>query len=217
MSTETRVRQHFDADAVRFDDIYADEKPFLSRFVDSKIRGVVVERLRLARALAPAGTAWSALDVGCGSGRYGIALAGLGARRVLGLDFAPKMVELARKAAADAGFDSRCAFEVCDYLAFQPAEKFDLVLAMGYFDYIADPAPHLRRMLDACAGHLLASFPKRWEWRVPVRRARFAMHKSYVRFFSRRDVNALVTACGLDGGRAYVLDFGRDYILIARP
>jgi len=217
MSTETRVRQHFDADSVRFDGIYAERKPFLQRLVDNRIRGVVVERLRLTRALAPAGTNWSALDVGCGSGRYGLALAALGARRVLGLDFAPRMIELARGAASAAGVESRCAFEVSDYLAFQSAERFDLVLAMGYFDYIPDPAPHLRRMLDSCSGHLLASFPKRWEWRVPVRRARFALHRGYVRFFSRGDLARLVTQSGLDDGRAYILDFGRDYILIARP
>jgi len=176
-----------------------------------------MERFKLARALAPAKPGFRVLDVGCGSGRFGVALALLGAGHALGLDFAPRMIDLARDAARQAGVDGKCAFEVADFLAHPLAEQFDLVLAMGYFDYIVDPVPHLTKMVAACSGHVLASFPKRWEWRVPVRRVRFALARGFVRFYSRGEVDALVAALNLPPERVYVLDFGRDYVLIVRP
>jgi len=214
---DTRVQKHFDEDSRRFDGIYSENKSGYQTFIDTRIRGVVMERLRLTRALAPAASDFSLLDVGCGSGRYGIALARLGAGRALGLDFAPRMIALARAGAEEAGVTAKCEFQVGDFLSFKTSERFDLVLAMGYFDYIREPAPHLEGMLAACAGHLLASFPKRWEWRVPIRRARFAFSGSYVRFYDRGEVERLARAAGLGAEQSYLLDFGRDYVLVARP
>jgi len=216
MGLKTRVQQHFDEDSVRFDGIYEERKPFFQRFVDSRIRGVVLERLKLARALAPARAPWSVLDVGCGSGRYDVALAKDGATRAVGLDFAPRMIDIARADARKSGVEERCEFHVAEFLEFDSNERFDLVLAMGYFDYIADPLPHLQRMLAHTEGHLLASFPKRWEWRVPIRLVRFALARGFVRFYTRAQVLQLAEGAGLAAGRFYVLDFGRDYILIAR-
>ncbi len=217
MSSPSSVRRHFDEDSARFDRIYADRKSFYQRFIDAKIRGVVVERLRLARALGPFPGEWRFLDVGCGSGRYEIALVREGAARGVGIDFAPRMIELARSAAERAGVADRCEFHVAEFLDFAAPQPFELVLAMGYFDYIADPRPHLSKMKELCSGRLLASFPKRWEWRVPMRRLRFALAGGYVRFFGREEVTRLADAVGLLPERRYILDFGRDYVLIARP
>jgi len=215
MSSPTRVQQHFDDDAERFDAIYgADKSPFAA-FVDSRIRGVVVERLRLTRVLAPLPGGFSVLDVGCGSGRYGLALVEDGATRVVGLDFAARMIDIARAEAARSSHPDRFEFQVVDYLSYAAQERFDVVLAMGYFDYIADPVPHLRRMVAQGRVRLLASFPKRWEWRVPARRLRFAVSGSFVRFFDRADVERIADAAGLAPRSRYVLDFGRDYLLLA--
>ena len=215
MSTSTRVQQHFDDDATRFDAIYGEEKSPFAAFVDSRIRGVVVERLRLTRVLAPLAGGFSVLDVGCGSGRYGLALVEDGATRVVGLDFAAKMIDLARAAAARSRHPERFDFQVADWLSFGGEERFDVVLAMGYFDYVADPVPHLVRMRERGKVRLLASFPKRWEWRVPVRKVRFALSRSYVRFYGRDEVERLADAAGFAPHRRYVLDFGRDYLLLA--
>ncbi len=216
MSSPTRIQRHFDEDAARFDAIYEDDKSTFARFVDTRIRGVVVDRLRLTRVLAPLPGAWTVLDVGCGSGRYGLALVADGAARAVGIDFAPKMIELARHASARSPYPERLEFHVADWMSFAPAERFDVVLAMGYFDYVAAPVPHVRKMVEQGTGRLLASFPKRWEWRVPVRKARFALARSYVRFFDRSEVETIADGAGIRPERRFVLDFGRDWLLLAR-
>jgi SAM-dependent methyltransferase len=210
------VRSWFDREARRFDAIYEARKPPLQRLVDRLFRGVVMERFRIVTALAPLPGEWTALDVGCGPGRYALALAQAGARRVLGVDAAPAMIELARGAAAQAGVGERCTFVVSPFLELAGEEAFDVVVATGYFDYLEDPLPELRRMLRQCRGRLFASFPRRWELRAPTRKLRFALGGGFVRFYSGAEVRRLFAQAGLAEERLALLDLGRDFLAIAR-
>src|SRR5438552_5581359 len=156
MNSTERVRKHFDKDAQRFDAIYEVQKPLVQRVVDRVFRSVVVERFRLICALAPQDGRWTVLDVGCGSGRYSVSLARLGAARVQGLDFSQKMIELARHDSTEAGVSDRCSFVVSEFLKHPIAETFDVVIAVGYFDYLKDPLPHLIKMAATCRGRVFA-------------------------------------------------------------
>src|SRR6185436_9292269 len=107
-SVEEKVRDHFDDDASRFDAIYNENKGPLARFIDNYWRGVVQKRLELnVERLRPlAGK--KILDVGCGSGRFCIAFALEGASKVVGIDFAQAMIEIADKLANAAGVGDKC-------------------------------------------------------------------------------------------------------------
>ncbi|MFN8179333.1 MAG: methyltransferase domain-containing protein [bacterium] len=214
MSSLDQVRKHFDRDAPRFDAIYERRKSWLDRFVDS-FRSVVVRRFELVRALAPLPGRWQVLDVGCGTCRYGLALASLGAAKVVGIDVSGTMIELARSEIRRRGLETRFDLVVGDFLGWRSNERFEAVLAMGYFDYLRDPAPHLEKLKSLCSGRLFASLPKRWEWRVPMRRVRFLLSRSYVRFYSRGQVEDLLRRAGFEQERVHLVDMGRDWILVA--
>ena len=96
-------------------------------------------------------------------------------------------------------------------------ERFDVVVATGYFDYIENPAADLRKMVELCLGRIFASFPKRWEFRVPVRKLRFALERGFVRFYSKREVLSLFAKAGVATERLSLIDLGRDLIAVARP
>src|SRR5437867_8261022 len=103
MQDAPSVRQHFQTVAASFDSIYA--SPSL---LDRIFRRDMYERFqRTLEECRPLGGK-SVLDVGCGSGRYGVAFAEGGAREVVGVDFAPKMVDLALDNARRAGVIDRC-------------------------------------------------------------------------------------------------------------
>ena len=189
MSSLKLVQRYFDREAERFDAIYETRKPFHQRLVD-RFRRVVVERFHLVCNLAPTTRHWSVLDVGCGSGRYAIALADRGAGRIVGVDVSESMIELARHESIKAGIDARAEFITSAFLDFDSPEPFDLVVAMGYYDYLDDPLPHLEKMLSHCAGQLFVSFPKRWKIRVPYRKMRFWLERGFVRFYSKREVGS---------------------------
>jgi 2-polyprenyl-3-methyl-5-hydroxy-6-metoxy-1,4-benzoquinol methylase len=156
----------------------------------------------------------SVIDVGCGPGRYGIELAKRGAKRCVGVDVATNMIDIAKGEAEKQGVSERCEWHVSDWLAFETGEHFDAVVAMGYYDYLEDPLPHLQKMV-ACApeGRVFASFPKRWTFRTSLRVMRFKLARGFVRFYSRREVIDLFRAAGKIACLSLV-DLGRDYVAI---
>lgn len=76
------------------------------------------------------------LDLGCGSGLCGPPLRPL-ARRLVGVDLAPKMLDLARGKRV---YDELVAAELIDYLA-TTADRFDAVIAANVLIYFGDLAP----------------------------------------------------------------------------
>ncbi len=217
MQPAERVKAYFEREAARFDAIYEDRKPLHQRLVDNVFRRVIRRRFELICALAPQAGPWSVLDVGCGPGRYALALAARGAMRVVGVDVSAPMIELARAEATRAQVASRCSFHASAYLDFPSVERFDVVVSTGYFDYLTEPDRHLGRMVAQCKGRIYATFPKRWEVRTPLRKLRFFFERGFVRFYDAGDVRALFAGAGVAPERVALLDLGRDYLAIARP
>jgi SAM-dependent methyltransferase len=209
------VRSYFDREADRFDAIYQERKPLHQRVID-RARRVVVERWKLICNLAPCGGDWTALDVGCGSGRYAIEFLRRGAARVVGIDLAPAMIEIARRHAADVSVAERADFRVTSFLDFHTDETFDVIVAAGYFDYLEEPVPHLRKMLELARGHVYVTVPKRWEYRVPLRALRFALARGYVRFYSQREFLDIAERAGVSPDRLSLIDLGRDWVAVIR-
>ena len=214
MSVEARVRRHFDEDARRFDAIYEPGGGPVRRFVDGIWRGVVRRRFELALARLEPLAGKAVLDVGCGSGRYAVACAVRGAALVVGVDFAPAMIEIARALARRAGVEERCDFRVGDFPAAVPEEGFDAALGLGLFDYVREPVPLLQAMRARTRGLLILSFPRAREWRAPLRRLRFLLAGCPLYLYSERRTRALLREAGLDDFDWVPLD--RDYVVIAR-
>jgi 2-polyprenyl-3-methyl-5-hydroxy-6-metoxy-1,4-benzoquinol methylase len=212
MSLEERVRAHFDADARRFDGIYRTEKGFVARFVDDFWRGVVRKRLEInIQRLEPV-AGKSILDVGCGSGRFCVAYAVLGASRVVGVDLAPSMIRLAREAAQSGGVGDRCEFRIGSFCEVIRDEVFDASTANGFFDYVDDPVPIIRRMREVTRETMVMSFPKVFEWRVPPRWIRFQLNGCPLHLYTRRRVREVLSEAGIAHFEWVELD--RDYLVI---
>jgi len=97
------------------------------------------------------------LDVGCGTGAIAIRLARLGLRVTL-LDSSQAMLDIAKRAAQDAGVAEKIAVQLGDaaqLASFFPAQSFDAVLCHNTLEYVDDPAVVLlalaRLMRDSSA------------------------------------------------------------------
>lgn len=214
MSVEQKVRTYFDADAKRFDAIYEDaNKGPLARWVDRVWRGVVRRRLELTGQLLTPLAGKTILDVGCGSGRFCVAYAAQGAARVVGIDFAPKMIELAGLLARQQGVAERCEFIAGMFPDDVPEGRFDACTALGFFDYIAEPVPIIRRMSEL-SPLCVMSFPKAREWPVPVRRLRFWLNGCPLFLYTEARVKEILRQAGVARFDWIVLD--RDYLVVAR-
>jgi len=212
--TEERVQHHFDRYAQRFDAIYRESEGPLSRFIDRVWRGVVLERFDLTlRKLEPLADK-AVLDVGCGSGRYCIACAERGATRVVGVDFAPAMIEIADDLSRRDGLRTRCEFRLGPFPEAVPEDSFDVSIAQGVLDYVEDPVRILKAMREKTRSTMILSFPKSAEWRVLVRRVRFLLAGCPLFLYSERRAREILAQAGIDRYEWIPLD--RDYIVVAR-
>jgi SAM-dependent methyltransferase len=161
-----RVRDHFRAKAFSFDHLY-DEEHALQRL----LRPGLFNRRELALSVVREYEAPVVLDVGGGSARVGELLLEAGASRYVDVDLSDAMLDLARGRLAR--FGDKVELVQSDFLSAPLEGPFDVVLALGYFDYIEDAPAHVRRMAELCRGSVVASFP-RWTWtKGPVRKLRY--------------------------------------------
>lgn len=196
-----------------FDDIYRD-KPGIISFLNKTIRASVRIRFELAFEILGDLSGKTVLDIGCGSGRYMFEAVKRGASRVTGLDAASGALDLAAKIAKELNVSDRVEFVNTDFLDYGARGKFDVILAVGYFDYIFDPVPHLAGMLELSDGIIYASFPKRWSILSAIRKVRLGLNRCPVRFYTRRNIVNLMKKVG--NPNFEIKTIFRDNILIIR-
>lgn len=204
------VRSYFERSAVAFDSLYDEKATPFWRFINKTFRRDIYERFLLTMEHAQLYRSKSVLDVGCGSGRYEVGLASLGVPEVLGIDFSQDMINLAEAAvgASDA-YTFRCA----DFLKADLDRQFDLVVAMGLFDYLADPLAALRKMAELSEHSIIASFPSINWYRTPIRRVRYRIKKCPVYFYRTEDIRKLSAQAGFSKLElTKIRGAGQDYI-----
>jgi SAM-dependent methyltransferase len=211
-SEDERVAKYFHDHAAAFDNIYRARERGIGGLRDRLSRGTVTERLRFVTDHAARTKPTRVLDVGCGSGRFGIELARQGAD-VVGLDFADDMIELATQLAAEAGVGPRCRFLQADFMTWSSEPRFDFGLAIGVTDYMRDPRPLIERLARVVEGEILVSFPRRWHPLVPLRYVRLRAANCPVYFYSQSDVEAIAKGALT---QFQIRPFHRDYLLIGR-
>jgi len=153
------VKTYFDKVPKEWDALYSHENK-LRYAVNKWLRKGLFERYRLTFEYCGDLTGNKVLDIGCGTGRFSIECAKRGAKLVVGIDFAPSMVGFSQRMAEQMGLSDKCKFIQGDFLTHEFDGTFDVVLALGFFDYIKNPAPLFKKIGQMSPRRFLASFPK---------------------------------------------------------
>ena len=190
------IRAFFDAHAREVDSLYTGNSWWRTSF-NRIFRRAIYERFSITLAESGDVRGATILDVGCGPGHYALAYARLGAARVVGIDIAQAMIELGRKNAGSVGLGEPCEFICGDFLALDFPDRFDVVLAVGVFDYLVTPLPFLKRMVEFSRGKVIATFPGRSLFRMRLRWLRYALRGVPVCFYRREELDALARSAGL--------------------
>lgn len=187
MATSTdstgRVREHFRRKAFSFDQLY-DEEHALQR----TLRPGLFNRREFALEVVAEYDAPRVLDVGGGSGRIGELVLEHGASRYVDVDLSDSMLELAGQR-LERFEDDRVTLIQGDFLGAAIPGSYEVILALGYFDYIENAPAHVRRMRELVApgGSVVASFP-RWTWtKGPLRKLRYEVINNCPIFDYTRD------------------------------
>lgn len=203
-----RVRSRFRKKAQEFDDLYEDERPLVRL-----LRPGLLRRRQLAVDTVRSYRHPGVLDVGCGSGRVGEFVLAAGAGRYAGIDFSEPMLELAR--ARLEPFGERAVLILGDFLAAPIEGQFDVILALGLFDYVTDPDRFAARMRELCApgGCVVGSFPSWSPIKGPIRKLRYEVIGNCPIFnYARGELEQLFGASGF--GRLEIIAPGRSGFLL---
>jgi 2-polyprenyl-3-methyl-5-hydroxy-6-metoxy-1,4-benzoquinol methylase len=181
------------------------------------LRKAIYDRFRITLEESGDVSDKTVLDVGCGSGRYVASYAKLGARLVVGIDLSWKMLDLARKLAHREKVAACCRFLQGDFLEIELSQQFDIVLAMGVFDYVRNPRPFFEKMVSASSGIVIASFPGHSRVRGLLRKWRYKLKNCPVFFYSQKDVEEIVRGTGLKEYRLFFIPHsGTGFIVVGR-
>ena len=197
---------YFQQRARRFASFYSSEP--VARMLG---RGPMFDRLRMAVDIATSLSPDRVLDVGCGSGPLFPPLATKGIH-VTGIDPAEAMVTMARQQASSypglVDVDQRSWEELTE------VDAYDLAVALGVFDYVAESAQLLERMGRA-APHVVGSFPAPG-LRLNLRKRRYGAQGVTVHGYRAADFASLAAEAGLEvverlplGRAGYVVHFRR--------
>jgi 2-polyprenyl-3-methyl-5-hydroxy-6-metoxy-1,4-benzoquinol methylase len=160
MMSKTKTAKFFDSYARRFDAIYGNESSILNNAINRLLRkSMKLRYLRTLEGCQPI-EGKTILDVGCGPGHFTTALAQRGAQKVLGVDFADHMIQLARERAEQGGVADRCEFRTVDFHNYQFLDRFDYSILMGFMDYVPNPISVIERVMSLTRSKAFFSFPE---------------------------------------------------------
>jgi 2-polyprenyl-3-methyl-5-hydroxy-6-metoxy-1,4-benzoquinol methylase len=190
------VKSYFHGASRRWDTFYDDKRSPLMRWVDRRFRSDVFERWRLTFETLGDLAGKTVLDVGCGSGPYSVEAARRGCRRVLGIDLAPGMIELAAERAKYFNVQEVCEFRVGNFPQDIPEGRFDFAIVMGVMDYVSEPVRLLQGLRRCVTATVMASVPTPHWFRTPLRRTRYWFKNCPIYFHTRRQVENIFSLAG---------------------
>ena len=183
-------KEYWDEVAQEFDSFYHEEKAALKRAIDKIFRKAMTARFQLTLEECKNVEGKKILDVGCGSGRMAVDLAKRGAK-VTGIDFSKKMIDMAKAMAEKEGVSSNCKFIQDDFATYKFKEKFDISIAMGFFDYTKDAVPLVQKLRALTKEKSLTSFPAKFAFQVPLRMIWLRSRNCPVYFYTKNELKRL--------------------------
>jgi SAM-dependent methyltransferase len=191
-----RTSEFFQSYAQDFDAIYGTQNTWVNRLINRFFRRSMKLRYDLVLENCAPLLGKRVLDVGCGPGHYSVALAQRGAGEVLGLDFSPRMLDLAQARAREAGVAGRCRFELANFITYPLRETFDYAVVIGFMDYMQEPMAVIRKVLQATRDRAFFSFPAAGGFLAWQRRLRYK-RRCELFFYSEADLKKLFKEAGI--------------------
>ncbi len=190
-----QIAQYWNNIASDFDAIYTGNKSPVARSLDRWLRRDIYQRFEWVMNQSGDVQGKKICDIGCGSGRFVTALAKRGAL-VTGVDFAPEMLKLGAQLAEKEGVADRCKYVLSDVLDWKTDEKFDQSIAIGFWDYVADPLPRLQVIRSLTKTTFLSAWPRAATLRAAIRTVRLRADGCPVYFWHLHQVEDYLQRAG---------------------
>lgn len=211
MELEEKSKTYWTKNNEWFVKLYTD-----ASFWDRHFRKDVFLRMAVATRVCEEVGHARVLDIGCGSGHVMKHLVfAAKADHVTGVDFSRSMLRVAREVIATAGVQDKVTFIEGEATKYDfGSERFDVVIALGVFDYVREAQELWNRMVMLSRKLVVASFPGRQFPRSFLRYWRYRLRGCPVYFYRGGDVRVMVSGqrdidVDIIGGQA-------GYVVVAR-
>lgn len=195
--------------ATEFDAIYGTKNSWLNTLINKLFRKSMKIRYEKTIDAIPDEKV-SVLDIGCGPGHYCFSLAKDSNREILGVDYSENMIRLAKENAKELGLNDRLEFKVVDFSDFNPNQKFDYCIMMGFIEYFERPEYIIKKALDITKQQVFISFPKSGGLLAYQRKLRYKK-RCYLRLYSHNDIRLLMQDLNITD---YSIEkIGRDFFM----
>ncbi len=219
MTNEQKVKDHFEKAIADFDLLYVDGKSWFRKFLDRRFRYDNYERYELTLQECADIGGKRVLDIGCGSGRYSIDLAKLGAGCVVGIDLAQSAIDIASRLAKNGGVSDVCSFITADFKDCSFIEPFHVSLAVGVMDYTPNPVELISKMRNITAEKLIITFPSKSTYRMAIRKTRYWLKGCPLFFYNKDDIQGILAKVGIQNYTIKKLsgcDNSGDFFVVSR-
>ena len=193
---DDKVATYFDKASVTFDTFYDHKRTKFMQWVDQQFRSDVFNRYFLTFESLEPFKGKTVLDIGCGSGPYVVEAAKRGCKKVIGLDMAEGMLDLAKERAEKTGVLDRCEFVKGTFPKDVPEQTFDYSITMGVMDYISDANAFLNALATIVTERAVLSFPCYHWYRTPIRKIRYRLKRCPVYFYHAEDIEDWARSAG---------------------
>jgi len=184
---------YWDAEASKFDSIYHEDgrvKGWLNRLLRSDMEG----RYFFALSGARLDSHPHMLEIGCGTGVHTKGFLEAGAASVACIDLSPAMLKIAAARLNDYG--DRVKLLEGDFMNTEFERAFDVVTAIGVFDYVEDSLSFMKKAMNLTKGRFIATFPRAGTLRSFLRTVRLGLKRCPVYFYSKAQLGSAAEECG---------------------
>ena len=202
-------KSFWDRYASEFDAIYGTKNSWINNAINKMFRGSMKIRFKKTMQIIPEQDV-SIIDIGCGPGHYCFSLEQAGNRKILGIDFSERMIEIAQDHIKDSGGTRDLKFEVVNFLEYEPGRKFDYSIMMGFIEYFQNPELVILKALGITGKKILISFPVAGGFLAFQRKLRY-LNRCYLRLYSYEDIQRLLESLNIN---SYAIEkIGRDFFV----
>ena len=203
---------YWNSEARKFDSIYQENgmvKGWLNRLLRYDMEGRYVFALEGADLT----TCPDILEIGCGTGIHSKGFLESGASSVTGVDLSPEMLKIAAERLKQ--YEGRIKLAEGDFMKIEFERAFDVVTAIGVFDYIADPLNFMKKAMSLTNKCFIATFPRSGTLRSRLRSIRLGLKGCPVYFYSGEQLRSMAEECSARIGKYEII--GQLHCVIFAP
>jgi SAM-dependent methyltransferase len=206
-SVKESAQSYWDSRSELFNNYY--ERPSL---FDGLFRRGIYERVGVAIKTCREIHRPTVLDIGSGPGANSVSMIkNTSAVKLVGIDFSPHMIELAKAKAEAAGVAQKCEFILGDVMTHNFGKTtFDFSMGLGLFDYVQDAPALIKKIAELTTTSFVISWPEDGV-RMALRRRRYTCPLFH---YSVANIKQLHAGAGIK--RLELVKIGGGWATIAR-